>query len=202
MVDDEVEGRLLELFRSNARQKLATLAIQTYAPELYGFLTHVLDEAPSAADVLSQVVEAFWRTLPEFRAECSVRTWLYVLARRAVRRYKRRPWNRKLHTGDSRLTELVAFAHSRTAPWQQTAVKTKFRELRDQLNPEDRILLVLRIDRDLEWIDIARVTLEATTADPESGDLVREAARLRKRFQLIKARLRKQALDTGLIQGP
>src|SRR4051812_2638922 len=89
MVDDEVEGRLLELFLRDDRQEFATLAVQTYAPEVYGFLSHVLDEAPSAADVLSQVVEAFWRSLPEFRAECSVRTWLYLLARRAVRRYKR-----------------------------------------------------------------------------------------------------------------
>lgn len=199
-MEDEVERRLRELFYSNARGQFATLAIETYGAELYGFLANVLDESPSAADVLSQTVEAFWSSLPEFRGACSVRTWLYLLARRTVKRFKRQPWNRR-RTGEHQLTGLVALAHSRTAPWQQTAIKTRFRHLREKLDPEDRMLLVLRIDRDMEWIDIAQITLEASVGR-SSAELMREAARLRKRFQLIKAKLRRQARESGLLKDP
>jgi RNA polymerase sigma-70 factor (ECF subfamily) len=200
-VVDEVERRMLELFRNNARNQLATLAIETYGAELYGFLANVLDGSPCAADVLSQTIEAFWYSLSEFRAGCSVRTWLYLLARRTVKRHKRQPWHR-LRTGEDHLTELVAFAHSRTAPWQQTAIKTRFRDLRDKLDPDDRMLLVLRIDRDMEWTDIAQVTLDANVADRDATELAREAARLRKRFQLIKGKLREHARESGLLKGP
>jgi RNA polymerase sigma-70 factor (ECF subfamily) len=199
VVDGAIERRLRELLCNNARHEFATLAIEAYGPELYGFLVHVLDGAPSAAEVLAQSIEAFWCSLPEFRAACSVRTWLYLLARRSVRRYMRRPWNRRPHTGDQHLDELVAFAHSRTAPWQRTTIKARFRDLREKLSPEDRILLVLRIDRDMEWGDIAQVTLGATAAGGNADELAREATRLRKRFQLIKTKLRKQARDMGLL---
>jgi RNA polymerase sigma-70 factor, ECF subfamily len=201
MKDDGVEGRLAELFRNDEKYEFATLAIQTYSAELYGFLTHLLDGAPAAADVLAQTIETFWHALPEFRAACSVRTWLYLLARRCLARHKRQPRNRRPHTGDTHLTQLVAIAHSRTAPWQQTAVKTRFRELRAQLDPDDRILLVLRVDRDMEWHDIAHVTLDAAAGAQEAAALVREAARLRKRFQQIKVKLRRQARDAGLMSG-
>jgi RNA polymerase sigma-70 factor (ECF subfamily) len=202
VVDGAIERRLRELLHGDARHEFATLAIETYGAELYGFLVNVLGGAPNAAEVLAQAIEAFWRSLPEFRAACSVRTWLYMLARRTVRRYKRRLPNRLQHTGDRHLDDLVAFAHSRTAPWQRTTIKARFRDLREKLDSEDRILLVLRIDRDMEWCDIAQVTLGAAAADGNAAELAREAARLRKRFQLLKTKLRKHAREMGLLDEP
>jgi RNA polymerase sigma-70 factor (ECF subfamily) len=52
----------------------------------------------------------------------------------------------------------------------------------------DRTLLMMRVDRDLAWSDIALAFAE----DPDSlsqEDRKRESARLRKRFQLLKKRL-------------
>jgi RNA polymerase sigma-70 factor (ECF subfamily) len=56
--------------------------------------------------------------------------------------------------------------------------------------------LVLRVDRSLEWKEIARVTLGSES--PDAADLVREADRLKKRFQLLKEELRRRAHDAGL----
>lgn len=124
-----------------------------------------------------------------------MRTWLYLLARHAAARFRRSPWNRR--TGDSRLDALVELARTRTQPWLRTDVKDRFKVLRDALDPDDRTLLVLRVDRGLSWEEVARVMLGVeTTAD---ADLSRESDRLRKRYQLLKDELRRQARDLGLV---
>jgi RNA polymerase sigma-70 factor (ECF subfamily) len=62
------------------------------------------------------------------------------------------------------------------------------------------MLLVLRVDRRLDWNELARVLGEAghdACVDPVS--LARESARLRKRFQLVKNKLRELARREGLL---
>ena len=199
---EAIEMRLTELLRAGAMDDVATLAIQTYGPELYGFLSNVMGGSADAADVLSQTIEDFWSALPRFRGQCTIRTWLYTLAQHANSRYWRSPWNRGRRTGDSKLHELVAHVQTRTAPWQQTDVKDKWHDLRQTLAPDDRALLVLRIDRGLKWDEIVRITLGRTEKDMEAVELRREAARLRKRLQLLKESLRARALSAGLIEEP
>ncbi len=68
------------------------------------------------------------------------------------------------------------------------------------------MLLVLRVDKKLAWNDLARVLAESegAGADRASAPLsdaavAKEAARLRKQFQLVKDRLRVLAKKEGLI---
>ena len=72
------------------------------------------------------------------------------------------------------------------------------RALREQLEPDDQMLLVLRVDRGMEFRDIA-VALAEADAPLDAETLEREAARLRKRFERVKERLRELARSEGLI---
>ena len=84
---------------------------------------------------------------------------------------------------------------------RRTETKTRLQALRDALPEEDRMLLVLRMDRQLAWNELARVLAEADGDVPlDDAALAKEAARLRKRFQLVKDRLREQAKKEGLIE--
>ena len=67
-------------------------------------------------------------------------------------------------------------------------------KLRDELPIEDRMLLILRVDRKLAWDEIALAFAEDSDAFSDE-DRKREAARLRKRFQLVKQRLVARARD-------
>ena len=70
-------------------------------------------------------------------------------------------------------------------------------QLREELPAEDQALLILRVDKQLDWNELAQVLSE----DELAGDaLRRESARLRKRFQMIKERLRKRAEEEGLLE--
>ena len=57
----------------------------------------------------------------------------------------------------------------------------------EALDPDDRLLLILRLDREMSWNDIADVYADEREGD--DGDRRRTAAKLRKRFERIKARV-------------
>jgi RNA polymerase sigma-70 factor (ECF subfamily) len=194
----EREREVLELLRARRLDPAATLALRTYGPELYGFLASQLGIDSDADEVFSQLAEDLWRGLPRFQWRCSLRTWLYLLARHAACRFRASPWNRGGRTGDSHLDEQIAEVHSRTGPWRRTDVKDRLRQLRDSLDPDDRLILVLRVDRGLAWSEVALVTLGEET--PTAEALKRESARLRKRFQDLKKELRVRARRAGLLE--
>lgn len=197
VLGDEVEAQLGTLLRSGDLEAAASRALESYGPELYGFLINLMGAESDASEVFSQTAEDFWRGLQSFGARCSVRTWLYLLARNAAARFWRAPWQRNARAASSRLDSIVAVARSRTEPWLRTDVKDKWRALRESLHPDDRALLVLRVDRDLDWNDVARVMLSRDDADAD--ELARESARLRKRYHQLKEELRERALAAGLV---
>jgi RNA polymerase sigma-70 factor (ECF subfamily) len=63
--------------------------------------------------------------------------------------------------------------------------------LRAALDPEERTMLVLRVDKGLPWNEIATVLAR-------DGEEATPAA-LRKRFERLKAKLARLALEHGLI---
>ena len=76
-----------------------------------------------------------------------------------------------------------------TVSYLRTQRRTRIAALRQSLSAADQTLLVLRVDKQLGWTDLARV-MRADDGPPASeARLKREAARLRKRFQLIKEKL-------------
>jgi RNA polymerase sigma-70 factor (ECF subfamily) len=96
----------------------------------------------------------------------------------------------------SQVTDIAQAVRSRTLMHFRTEMKNRFAEIRDALPEEDRALLVLRVDRNMAWNEIARVLYPEDQSDEA---LTRVAARLRKRFQLVKDEIRARARETGLI---
>jgi RNA polymerase sigma-70 factor (ECF subfamily) len=122
-----------------------------------------------------------------------------MLARHAASRYRRAPHRRAERRAQlSEADGIAERVRTRTLQHLRTEVKDQFALIRDALEPEDRALLVLRVDRKLAWNDIARVLCEESLATGE--DLARASARLRKRFELVKHEIRERAQRAGLIR--
>lgn len=196
---EDIDQTVAELLRAGALDRAATSVLDEYGAELYGFLVQTLGSESDAAEVFSQTAEDLWKGLAKFGFRCSLRTWIYVLGRHAASRFRRSPWNnRNRRTGESQAQSAAVLARSRTQPWRRTEVKDKFSALRESLDPDDRTLLTLRVDRDLAWEDVARVML-GDDNEPDRATLTRESDRLRKRFQLLKTELRRRAEAAGLL---
>jgi RNA polymerase sigma-70 factor (ECF subfamily) len=180
----------------------ATQIVRSYGPEVYGFLRAALSSDADADEVFAETCERVWRGLSRFRWECSVRTWIYVVARNESSRYLRGARRRQARRAStSGLDDAIAVVRTRTRTELRSGNIQKLQALRDELPVEDRMLLILRVDRELSWEVIARTLLETDDDQvaPDDQTLRRESARLRKRFQLIRQRLSKRARAEGLL---
>ncbi len=192
------EETIAALLEAGELQAAASQAIEAFGPEVLGFLVSLMRDEQDAGDVFGQACEDLWRGLPRFERRSTVRTWFYTLARHAASRYRRAPHLRAGRRAALSEAEGVAErVRTRTLRHLRTEVKDQFAGIRDALDPEDRALLVLRVDRKLAWNEIALVLCEDSLEGAE--DLTRAAARLRKRFELVKRQIREHAERAGLI---
>lgn len=189
----ELERNVRALCTEGRVEEATGIILRTHGTELLGFL-HAISRRPADADDAFGVLSAWiWRSLPAFEWRSSLRTWLYVLARRSVARVTRGQRHEDVPLSQaSALQQLAAEVRATSMP-QLAAVRDRFAEIRAQLEPDDQILLVLRVDRELPWREVAAVLSE------EGDDLDRVAAALRKRFERVKVRIRSLAIEAGLI---
>jgi RNA polymerase sigma-70 factor, ECF subfamily len=175
-------------------------AVRGLGPDVLGFLDGVLRSRADAEEVFAVVLERFWKSLATFEWRCSLRTWAHVIAGREAQRFRR--GERRHVQGRVAVSELAdVIAAVRTETWSRHRSERELAlsRLRDELPEEDRALLVLRVDRGLAWDDIALAFTEK--AEACSGEeQKREAARLRKRFQILKQRLADRARAEGLMR--
>lgn len=174
-----------------------TRLLARYGPELHGFLRAIAGDDALADDALAVASEQLWLALPQFRWEASLRTWAYRIARNALHRLRRDPRRTPARNLPLSVADSVAdLQRTRTAPYQRTEIKDAFRALRDALDPLDHEILILRLDRQMSWRDIAR----ALADDAEPADAVdQRAAAYRKRYERAKAQLRELAAARGLL---
>ena len=162
--------------------------LHAHGAEIFGWMLATLSSDGDAADAFSLFGEDLWKSLARHEGRCSIRTWCYMIARCAVARVlEARAARRSVPLSDAPISHVAAQVRDATLSYLRTDVKQRIRALREQLDPDDQLLLVLRVDKDLGWRDIAIVMFGHDTSDIE---LARHAARLRKRFERVKAQLR------------
>jgi RNA polymerase sigma-70 factor (ECF subfamily) len=199
---EALEREVRHLCEQGEPARAAEKAIRGYGPEILGVLAATHRQEEAAEEIFSQWSERLWRGMGGFTWSCSLRTWAYTLARNAsISFHRHERYRERLHPPmpDSELVSQVALqVRTQTKPYLRTEAKSKLAELRDSLPDEDRTLLVLRIDKGMEWKDLARVML-GEEAEVSDAQLTKESQRLRKRFQLLKERLIEQGRREGLF---
>jgi RNA polymerase sigma-70 factor (ECF subfamily) len=199
---DALESRIRAHFDAGDKKRAATKLLEGYGREVLGFLIARLRDRDAATEVFSQFTEDLWKGLDGFRWQCSARVWAYTLARHAASRYisdahKRRARNLPLSRAGP-LSAIEEKIRTATLAAARTESRTRLAQLRESLHIEDQTLLILRVNRKLDWKDIARVMSYEGKVVADAA-LQKEAVRLRKRYQLAKDRLRRMALEQGLI---
>ena len=198
-MSEQSESQIRDAHASGDMARTAELALAAYGRELFGFLVATMGSESDASEVFSQLGEDLWRGLPNFEWRASARTWLYKLARNASAKYRRSPWQAAgRRAGESQISELVERVRTQTAVHLRTETKQSAARLREQLSVEEQEILVLRIDRKLSWEEVAAIMQDDAA---EGADIAVAVARYRKRFQLVKSKLKCLAEDAGLLQG-
>jgi len=193
VADDAAEAALRRLWQAGARHDVVTQVMRAYGPEVLGYLLGALRGEGEAADAFSQFTLNLWQASESFRGDSSFRTWAYALARHAVGRIVRERGRRRRHVAlPSEIDGVAARVRTETQEHLRTEAKDRLARLREELDPDDQLILTLRVDRGFAWPDIARVIADDGAVEE------RAIAALRKRFERIKDRLRRRAKELGL----
>jgi len=173
---DALEADLDEALAHDRYDAAATLAIEGYGGEIYGFLVSRLGSDQQANEVFSVFLEDLWRGLPSYARRASFRAWAYALARNACHRYLDRdvkPRRQESPLSEApELGQLAERVRTQTAQHLRTTGQQRGAALRSRLREDEQVLLTLRLDRGLGWREVA----EALGANSEELDA--EAARL------------------------
>lgn len=183
------EARIREALARRAHDEAATLAIRAYGPQILGYLSRVLGSGDAAADAFSLFSEQLWKGISGFAGRSSARVWAYRVAWSSAQRVAGETYRK-------RRTRLRTSMASRLAAEVLTDGAGSPRaddlaELRRELSPAERSLLVLRLDHGLPWEEVA----EAMSSEGEPV----EAAALRKRFERLRERLAALARERGML---
>lgn len=195
----DVEARIEQLRAEGKLNEVARLVIDVYGPEVMGFLIALLRDHADAWDAFGQASEDFWKGLPRFAGRSAMKTWFYTLARNAAFRQRRSPHHKRraaMTELSAEVAEAAERVRTRTGAHLRTEVKAELAAIRDELSEGDRAILVLRIDRAMDWADVARVM---SKEDASEAEVKRVAARLRQRFSVLKKTIRERALARGLM---
>jgi RNA polymerase sigma-70 factor (ECF subfamily) len=181
-VDDpariEAESRIVAMLDGGEVDAATTEAIRVLGRPVLLYLMKLLHDHDSAQEVFARACEKLWKGIADFRRGSTVSTWFHRIAWNAAQDYRkeaRHHRERRLESGE--IARVVEEVRTTTAHFLQTEARDRFAELRASLDDNERSLLVLRVERDLSWTEIADVM-----------DL--DAPTLRKRFQRLKDRIR------------
>ena len=192
-VREDSEVHIVALLDAGDARGAATEIVRVLGPQILGYLSATLRDDDAAQDAFAQFTEDLWNGLPSFRRECPIRVWAWRLAWHAAARTARDPYRkrgRRFVTGE--ISALAAaYASVPTAVWTDER-SAKLDALRAALDPEERTLLILRVDKAMPWSEVAQVlSTNESPVDP---------AALRKRFERIKAKLAEHARAQGLVE--
>jgi RNA polymerase sigma-70 factor, ECF subfamily len=190
-----LEAEMRRLVEAGDLTAAMTAGVKGFGPELYGFLAGLTRDQDRAGDLFGSLCEQLWKNLAGFRWESTFRVWAYAVARNEFLRSLRtsaRAQKQVPLSGVPSVAAVVEHVKSTTAMHLRTEVKDAFARLRESLEPEDHMLLGLRVDRRMPWNDIARVL------GSEDDAVDRDAAALRKRFERLKKRLRDLAREANI----
>ncbi|MFK7695762.1 RNA polymerase sigma factor [Paenibacillus sp. HJGM_3] len=74
--------------------------METYGSDVWNYIYCMTRKVDSADDLTQEVFIRVYEKMESFRGECSVRTWLFTIARRLVLNYKRSAFIRKVFLVD------------------------------------------------------------------------------------------------------
>jgi RNA polymerase sigma-70 factor (ECF subfamily) len=174
------------------------LTVRLWGPTIASHLHGIIDNRADAEEAFSEWAESLLTAIPGFEWQSSLKTYLFAVAYYARcnmlrRRQKQRRREGAVPTSQvSAIAAEVWFVTVRDVPAE---VLARVNALRQHLTPDERSILLLRVDQGLSWDDVARVLPPEVRGEGTESEI---NARLRTRFKRLVKRLDQFAKDQGL----
>ena len=148
---DEAIGKILA-----GEKGAATRFYRLYAPKLRRFLIAKLPSEADAEEVLQDVFLSVFDSLPIYRGECSITSWIYSIARHEVADYYRKRYVRELVEKTNPLfEELMETVETPEKVWDKAKIRARFFATYNSLNQSYQDVLSYRYELSLSVKEIA-----------------------------------------------
>lgn len=189
MIDIE-EKRIIKKAVAGSAEAFEQLVLQ-YQNPIYNLCLRITGNPEDAADMTQESFLKAWRNLESFHFEAAFSTWLYRLASntcldflRSAKRRRELSLTVEDESGESQLLDLPDPAPTPEASLLTNEENARLGAAMEQLDPEQRRILTLRVVNDLSYTEIAAVL------NIKEGTVKSRLARARES-------LRKKLLQTG-----
>ncbi len=189
MIDIE-EKKIIKKAVAGSAEAFEQLVLQ-YQNPIYNLCLRITGNPEDAADMTQESFLKAWRNLESFHFEAAFSTWLYRLAYntcldflRSAKRRRELSLTVEDESGESQLLDLPDPAPTPEASLLTNEENARLGAAMEQLDPEQRRILTLRVVNDLSYTEIAAVL------NIKEGTVKSRLARARES-------LRKKLLQTG-----
>ena len=126
-----------------------------YSQGLYTFLYHLLGERAVAEDILQETFLRALERYSDFKPRAKVSTWLYTIARNLALNYLK-----KKKRGKKALADAADLIKNKdvAAEVEQKEMSRKLRDAIQRLSTSHREVLLLKLQGNLSYKEIARIT--------------------------------------------
>jgi RNA polymerase sigma-70 factor (ECF subfamily) len=162
------ESRLLERCRAGDARATEEL-VRLHGSAVHRFAHRLLGDPEEARDLTQEVFLRAFRRLGSFRADSSLRTWLFRITLNAARN-RRRSWSRhrrsrtvslEANPGEEGQGAVARLAHPAPGPdraLEGRTIRARLAEALEELPEEFRVAVSLRDVEGLDYRSIARIT--------------------------------------------
>lgn len=138
----------------NGDQEAWNMMINSYSKLVYNIALNFFGERDIAQDVTQEIFIKIYHNLDKFREEKNLSSWIFTISRNYCIDYWRK--NKKYFVNTQELDEKIGFG--KPTPEENLITESEIEKLRkkiSQLDPELRLILILRDIQDLSYRDIA-----------------------------------------------
>ena len=153
MTDKEI----MELYRSGSREKAFALLVDAYTERLYWHIRRFACSHDDANDLLQDIFIKVWTSLPTFREESQLFTWLYRIATNQVLNHLRRQRFRSLVSFES-ASLMLEKKIDEDPHFNGDELQRELHKAIQRLPEKQRIVFCFRYFDKMKYEDISEIT--------------------------------------------
>jgi len=149
------DREILALYRDGRCEEAFTQIVNTYSERLYWHVRTVVGTHADADDLMQDIFVKIWNTLPSFRGESRLFTWIWRIATNEALNHVRHEALRRMPSIDALEAPEDAFPAAEGVDGELAA--TLLAAAVDSLPPRQRAVFSMRYFDDMSYEDMARV---------------------------------------------
>ena len=133
--------------------------LEQYGDAIFGLLSALVERPDDSQDAFGEFCEQVWSSLGSFEGRSSVRTWLYVIARRTAYRARRQePPTHSLERVELEQVSRLRDTFLGTTVFHLRALREKLKiYAANDLSSDERTLMIMRYGHGRPWEEVAEV---------------------------------------------